>query len=260
MKTMTFVGSGAAFTMNNRQSNILIESKAGKKMLLDAGTDIRHSLSRIGSSHLEVDAVYISHLHGDHCGGLEWLALMCYFDPLYNGQPKLFTSTSLKQRLWKNVLSGGLETLQVGQATLSTFFGVNPIKKNGSFVWEGSKFKLIQTIHVVNGSAFENSYGLMFDTDVGKIFFTSDTQYAPAQMNDFYNTADYIFQDAETMPFKSGVHAHYSDLKGLPDEVKNKMWLYHYNDGELPDAVGDGFKGFVQLGQVFDFTDVNTFN
>jgi len=31
------------------------------------------------------------------------------------------------------------------------------------------------------------------------------------------------------------------------------MWLYHYQDGELPAAVADGFAGFVAKGQVFEF-------
>jgi hypothetical protein len=30
------------------------------------------------------------------------------------------------------------------------------------------------------------------------------------------------------------------------------MWLYHYSDGLLPDAVADGFLGFARPGQVFD--------
>jgi len=50
----------------------------------------------------------------------------------------------------------------------------------------------------------------------------------------------------------SGVHAHYNDLKGLPAEMKVKMWLYHYNDGALPNANADGFQGFVQKGQSFE--------
>ena len=29
------------------------------------------------------------------------------------------------------------------------------------------------------------------------------------------------------------------------------MWLMHYNDGDLPDAKKDGFKGFVKQGQEF---------
>jgi hypothetical protein len=31
------------------------------------------------------------------------------------------------------------------------------------------------------------------------------------------------------------------------------MWLYHYQDGPLPDAKADGFAGFVNQGQTFEF-------
>jgi hypothetical protein len=65
--------------------------------------------------------------------------------------------------------------------------------------------------------------------------------------------ADIIFQDCETAPFESGVHSHYGKLKTLPDKMKQKMWLYHYQDGDLPDARGDGFRGFVVKGQRFDY-------
>jgi hypothetical protein len=45
--------------------------------------------------------------------------------------------------------------------------------------------------------------------------------------------ADVIIQDCETSPFKSGVHAHYEDLKTLPENVKQKMILVHYQDNIL---------------------------
>jgi ribonuclease BN (tRNA processing enzyme) len=257
MKSMTWLGTGAAFTMNNRQSNILLTSDTGKNLLLDAGSDVRHSLWRVDKSVLDIDGVYISHLHADHIGGMEWLALMTFFDPRYKGKSKLFIHESLRTRLWKNCLSGGLETLQTQVADLNTFFSVEPVLKNGCFCWEGTEFQLVQTVHVVSGREFENSYGLLFEVNGRKIFFTSDTQFAPNQMKDFYNQADIIFQDCETLPFKSGVHAHYSELVTLPEETKKKMFLYHYNDGELPDAEADGFLGFVRQGQIFDFDTPN---
>jgi hypothetical protein len=42
-------------------------------------------------------------------------------------------------------------------------------------------------------------------------------------------------------------------LKTLDEKHKQKMWLYHYQAGERPDAVADGFKGFAVKGQVFNF-------
>ena len=49
--------------------------------------------------------------------------------------------------------------------------------------------------------------------------------------------ADIIFHDCETLPFKSGVHAHYEDLKTLDDKTRKKMWLYHYQDNGNSDKI-----------------------
>jgi L-ascorbate metabolism protein UlaG (beta-lactamase superfamily) len=97
------------------------------------------------------------------------------------------------------------------------------------------------------------SYGLIFTIDKKRIYFTADTQLAPSQIIAFYEEADLIFQDCETLTKKTGVHAHYSDLVKLPAKIKKKMWLYHYNPGVLPNAKEDGFQGFIQKGQYFNF-------
>jgi hypothetical protein len=53
------------------------------------------------------------------------------------------------------------------------------------------------------------------------------------------------------------VHAHYDDLKTLPDEIRKKIWLMHYQP-VMPiidlqkRARDDGFAGFVEKGQIFD--------
>ena len=51
--------------------------------------------------------------------------------------------------------------------------------------------------------------------------------------------------------------SHYDDLRTLPDEHKNKMWLYHYNaaitEEQAAKAAEDGFAGYVAKGQSFEF-------
>ncbi len=259
IKSLTALGSGAAFTMTNRQSNMLLKDENGKGLLIDAGTDIRHSLALCHETHRGVNGVYASHLHADHIGGLEWLALYTYFDPGYKGRPELFVHKSLVHELW-NCVKGGLSTLQGKTATLKTFFDVKPVQKNKGFTWEGNEFTLVQTVHIVSEFSFNASYGLLFEVNGLKVFYTGDTQFAPNQLVDFYQWADLIFQDCETSAFKSRVHAHYDELRTLPDEQRAKMWLYHYSDGTLPDAKADGFRGFVSQGQVFTFDDPSSLN
>jgi len=184
MTKLTFLGAGAAFTMDNFQSNMLITSDLGKHLLIDCGGDVRHSLAKI--------------------------------------------------------------------TTLDDYFIVHRAQKNGMFHWEGIDFRMVQVVHYMDGFDIVPSYGLMFEIKGKTYFITTDTQFNPNQIRDFYNMSDVIFQDCETAPFKSGVHAHYTELITLHKSTKKKMYLYHYQDGDKPDCKEDSFKGWVKNSQVFE--------
>lgn len=246
---ITFIGSGSAFTTDNYQSNMLIE-KDEQLLLVDCGSDIRFSLNSVGLSLSDITDVYISHLHADHVGGLEGLGFCTLFNPNCP-KPKLYINRQMAGQLWSSVLSGGMASIQCDVADLETYFSVKKIQPNGKFTWANVDFSIVQTIHVYDGLAIKPSYGLMFQGDHDRVFITTDTQYAPEQLKDFYNMADVIFHDCETSQFPSRVHAHYNHLVELPDDVRAKMWLYHYNPGQLPDAKADGFLGFIKKGDSF---------
>lgn len=262
---LTFVGVGAASSpMTMAHSNMLIEQN-GKLLLIDAGSDIRHSLADLpygingGNVGTKLDAVYISHLHADHIGGMEWIALCSRFVPPHR-RPVLYSNHSVMNEMWDHSLKGGLETIEGKVADLTDYFECKPIADNGEFTWEGMLFQPIQTLHIVSGRKFQHSYGLMIWPDGNSnvmdtpIFITTDTQFCPKQLIKFYGDAKLIFHDCETSPFPSNVHAHYNDLKTLPDWARQKMWLYHYNSlTPTQDAKADGFMGYVVKGQSFEF-------
>lgn len=252
---LTFLGTGSAFAMSHFQSNMLLED-SGKRLLVDCGSDARHSLAKAGYGVRDIDGVFISHLHADHIGGLEWLCFSRYFGG--GPKPELFINERLSHTLWENSLRGGMASHQGVMLTLDHFFSaVHRIHQNGSFRWGQTDCQLIQTVHYMDAYEIVPSYGLLIrspsNAKSGEIFITTDTQFAPNQIMDFYKRAAVIFQDCETAPYKSGVHAHYTELVTLPAELRAKMWLYHYQDGKLPDARKDGFAGFVEQGQTFEF-------
>ena len=47
---LTFLGTGSAFTMQNFQSNMLLED-GGRRLLIDCGGDVRHDPLGDGACH-----------------------------------------------------------------------------------------------------------------------------------------------------------------------------------------------------------------
>lgn len=253
---LIFLGSGSAFTIgnDNYQSNMLVINERGQKLLIDCGSDIRFSMHYAGYSHLDITDIYISHLHADHVGGLEFIGFKTKFDPKCD-RPNLYVSKDLADTLWDNTLSGGMRSIGGDVAELDTFFQLKKIGRERKFIWEGVEFHLAKTIHINNGYFTMPSYGLFFELGENKIFITTDTRIALETLGDFYERADFIFHDCETSRFPSSVHAHYNDLLKLPEKLRNKMWLYGYQSGKLPDAKENGFCGFIKRGQVFESAD-----
>jgi ribonuclease BN (tRNA processing enzyme) len=254
---LTFLGSGSAFYLGdhvgeNWQSNVLIQSPSGRRLLIDCGTDIRFSLKEQGLSVTDIDDVFISHLHADHIGGLEWLAFGCKFSA-QGKKPHLWANQQIVKELWWQSLRGGLGSLEGEEASMHSYFNVHAIRENGVFDWEGIRFRLVQVVHIMDGYKISPSYGLLFELGGTRVFFTADTQFAPSQINQFYRGADLILHDCETAAHKSGVHAHYEQLRGLPADIKRKMWLYHFQPGKKADARSDGFAGWIEKGRSFVF-------
>jgi len=258
------LGCGNAFSDKNFNQSFLLED-GKRKLLIDCGTRTPASIRNAGIDINSITDVYISHQHGDHCGGLEELAFIRYdwknkprkyddyeLDKQVNYAPYLYANKELMKDLWDHTLSGGLRSMEGFDAQLDTFFIPRPIEPNKSFQWQDWKISLIQQIHIMTGSIIMNTFGLFIehftDTSRPKLFFTTDAQYfQPEQVKVFYDRADIIFQDCECigcdtvnkkMLFKSGVHANYGQLAGwkgvnamkLDDKTKKKLWLSHYQD------------------------------
>jgi ribonuclease BN (tRNA processing enzyme) len=74
--TVTFAGSGDAFGSGGRyQACIHLRPASGPPVLLDCGATSLSALKALGLDPGEAGTVFVSHLHGDHFGGLPFLVL-----------------------------------------------------------------------------------------------------------------------------------------------------------------------------------------
>jgi ribonuclease BN (tRNA processing enzyme) len=70
---LTIIGCGDAFGAGgNLQTSFLVRSSAST-FLIDCGTSTLIGMRRLGLRPVDIDTVFVTHLHGDHFGGLAWL-------------------------------------------------------------------------------------------------------------------------------------------------------------------------------------------
>ena len=70
-----FLGSGDAFGSGGRLQSCILVSHPGGRFLVDCGATAMVSLRRFGVDPNSIDSVFLTHLHGDHFGGLPFFIL-----------------------------------------------------------------------------------------------------------------------------------------------------------------------------------------
>jgi ribonuclease BN (tRNA processing enzyme) len=76
---VTIVGCGDAFGSGGRSHSCFRLDAAGRTLLVDFGASAIVAWNKAGFATSDIDAVVVSHLHGDHFGGLPFLLLQCQF-------------------------------------------------------------------------------------------------------------------------------------------------------------------------------------
>lgn len=75
MTELHFIGTGDAFGSGGRRNSAILLREGGHNMLLDCGPTTLAGLHALGIDPLEIDAIAISHFHGDHVAGVPFLLL-----------------------------------------------------------------------------------------------------------------------------------------------------------------------------------------
>jgi ribonuclease BN (tRNA processing enzyme) len=75
MLEVQFIGTGDAFCSGGRRNSAILLRDGGRTLLLDCGPTTLLGLKALGIDPREIDAIAISHFHGDHAGGIPFLLL-----------------------------------------------------------------------------------------------------------------------------------------------------------------------------------------
>lgn len=261
--SLFFVGTGSAFSKINFQTNLLI-IKGQDHVLVDCGTLCPYALETTYNTRLQtIRNLIVTHPHADHMGGVEELIFTSKYKN-NNAKINIIIPNKFKKLLWNQSLRGGCQYSDGGKLSFDDYFTqLKPVKikkmpfKMMEYNLGLINIKLFRTRHVTTK---ENSYcksqyslGLIIDD---KVLYTADSQHNPEQINWICNhfNIETIFHDCDVSGFSRKVHAAYDELKTLPDEIKSKMYLCHYNSSaQKVNPVNDGFAGFAIPGSYYNF-------
>src|SRR5215207_8233968 len=70
---LIIIGCGDAFGAGGSLQTSFHVRAGGSSSLIDCGASTLIGMRRLGLEPNEIDTVFVSHLHGDHFGGLPWL-------------------------------------------------------------------------------------------------------------------------------------------------------------------------------------------
>ena len=83
--SVRFVGSGDSFGSGGRFQTCILVDAPGRRFMIDFGASSLIALAQQRIDPNSIDSILITHLHGDHCGGVPFLLIDAMLDVLFPG-------------------------------------------------------------------------------------------------------------------------------------------------------------------------------
>ncbi len=229
------LGIGDAFTQRYFGSSAVVRGPEGL-VLIDC-PDLIHRALRVASalSGWPVDAaaindIILTHLHGDHCNGLESFGFQRWFMRKDDPEmiiPRLHCTQPVADRLWERLAPAmdGAHQNPDSPRTLSDFFDLQVLDPDQMATIAGLTVRCRYTGHPVP------TIGLKLIEGQTTFAWSGDTPFEQAHV-DWLAGASVIVHESNVGP----AHTPIDELNALPQSVRKKMRLIHLPDDYNPQS------------------------
>ena len=211
---LRFLGVGSAQAPELGSACGVIERDGTPLLMIDCGPE---ALSAYLAHYSEPPrAIYLTHTHMDHVGGLERLFYKIYFDEQWRGRVRLIAHSALVPLLQARVADYP-EVLAEGGANFWDAFRLIPVSRG--FWCEGVWFDVFPTRH----HAPDTSFGIALR---GSVVWTGDTRPVPEMLSRYADNGELVAHDCALRGNPS--HTGVDDLDEYSPELRARLVLYHY--------------------------------
>ncbi|WP_232660986.1 MBL fold metallo-hydrolase [Pseudonocardia sp. TRM90224] len=221
-----FVGSGDAFGSGGRFQTCIRLRVDGATALVDCGATSLTAMKAQGVDPGEVDVVVISHLHGDHFGGLPFLVL--------DGQFARRTRplTVLGPAGTGERLRTAMETLYPGSTAVQRRFTVDVVELDGTGGQRSAGPWQVRSWEVDHASGAP-SLAVRVAAGGADFGYSGDTAWTPALV-DAADGADVFACEAYTFDRPVRYHLDYTTLREHADDLRaGQLVLTHMGPSML---------------------------
>lgn len=230
------LGSGNAFNQDKRLNSSYLIQTDGETILFDCGFTVPYALQKNNIEFNEIDAIVISHYHGDHFAGLAALILGLKYISPQKKQLRIIGPGNVKSKINKliHVLYEGSEDLL---EELDLVF-IDVVEGEVSDV---SNFYGLEAIPMIH-SEESNPFGYVFSFENIKIGFSGDTCWHSG-VEQLLKNSEVIFLECNFEHKRGKGHISVDELEdsAIVQQKKEKIFLTHLHKGSFDKAFAKGY-------------------
>ncbi len=230
---VTVLGASHGFDVSGKTTGFLLWM-GGRALLVDPPTDTTEYLRARGVAPKTIDGVILTHCHADHDAGT-------FQKLLEEGQVSLYTTPHILGSFLRKYssLSG------LAEDVLRRTFSFHPVRIGAPVHVRGGELWFRYTLHSIPTVGFDAFYGNR------SLSISGDTLYDPARVTAMFDEGvleRQRFEDLVGFPahhsailHEAGIpplHTPTTALAALPDDVKERLWLVHIAEKDVPDGLG----------------------
>ena len=223
---LTIIGCGDAFGTGGRLQTSFHVATASTQFLIDCGASSLIGMRRLGLDPNDVDIVYLTHLHGDHFGGLPWLLI----DAQYIGK-RTRPLTVAGPKGTEARFTAAAEALYPGSTRSKRAYDLRFIEyaERQSLQRDGVTVTPFE-VHHPSGAT---PYALRFEADGRSFAFTGDTGWVEA-LCDAARGTDLLISESYQYDVPLDIHLDFKTIDANFDRLGTKrILLTHMGEAML---------------------------
>jgi ribonuclease BN (tRNA processing enzyme) len=219
---LAFLGTGAAFSLERYNGAVAVDGR----LLLDAGAPILPHLHRLGIDPGGIQAVFLTHFHGDHVLGLPPFLLQRAFAP--SAPLTIVGPAGVEQRVDRLMRLAWGDDWRTSHPVELTYEEDRPAGEVAGVPYEA--------IPLVHAGLTCRGYRLRIDGRT--LAYAGDTTAGP-ELDELLRGADIAITEA-TGPNPGPDHTSWAEAETLAARHASTRFLFnHLYEGTVPGAVGD---------------------